>query len=71
MINSIVWCMMTVVINHGGVDIQVETSVKGAVISENVLSYIIDFSEYATDKKYVGDYSNRLINKDLCIDEKR
>ena len=33
MINSIVWCMMTVVINHGGVDIQVETSVKGAVIS--------------------------------------
>lgn len=48
-----------------------DTAVQGKVIGEGTKMYQMDFSEYAKKQKYVGDYSNRMVDKDTCIKEKK
>lgn len=48
-----------------------ETAVKGEVLSQTSKTYMIDASEYAKKQKYVGDWSIKLVDKDLCVPEKK
>ena len=66
----VVWCTLLVMINYGGINFQAETAAKGKVISETKENYLVDFSEYANEKDYVGNYSRKLMNKDNCVGEK-
>jgi len=45
----------------------VQEQVKGYVIEEKDDAYLIDFSKEASEKKYVGDYSNRMVQKSMCM----
>lgn len=59
--------MLTVTLN-GEI---VETSVRGKVISCKNNTVFVDFSEYANEKKYEGDWSFlKEVNIINCIEEK-
>jgi hypothetical protein len=50
---------------------EVETAVKGRVITKGELYHRIDFSEYAKKQKYLGDWdAPKLIRAELCVEEK-
>lgn len=65
MVNTIVWCMITVNLFSKGE----ETAVKGKVIKENDKVYFVDFSEYARQQRYEGAYYYYAVDKDKCIKE--
>jgi hypothetical protein len=66
----IVWCMITVILGSGFNAEKLETAAKGKILAETGKHYLVDFSEYATKRKYIGDYSNKLIDKDQCMESK-
>jgi hypothetical protein len=68
MINTIVWCMLTITLN-GEV---VETAVKGKVKAyQNPDILFVDFSEYAKKQQYEGNWTElKEVNKDICIEDK-
>lgn len=65
----IVWCTITVTIMSSGLPWVTETAAKGIVKKETEIQYLVDFSEYAQEKDYYGDYKNRLVLKDECVKE--
>lgn len=67
MINVVVWCSINVVINYGGMPFLAETAAKGIIKKESEVSYLVDFSQYALEKEYVGNYSEVIVKKDRCI----
>jgi hypothetical protein len=65
----IVWCSIMVTIISGGLPWRVETAAKGKVTSETKTQYVIDFSKYASEHEYYGNYSSYTINKNKCLKE--
>ena len=64
----IIWCMLIVRLSYGGTVYQSETAVKGKLISEYNSLYLIDFSEYAQEKGYLGKWSEPLeVNQGKCV----
>lgn len=63
----IVWCTIIVIILEDGTKWKHETAAKGIVKSETKEYYNIDFSEYAEEHEYIGDYNNLTVDKDRCI----
>jgi hypothetical protein len=66
----IVWCTIIVTLGTGWDSETVWTAAKGKVLAETGTDYAIDFSEYATKQKYQGDYSNKLVDKEKCMESK-
>ena len=60
-----VWCTLVVILFGDNV----ETAVKGNIISETKTTYTLDFQEYAKKQKYEGNYSSVVVNKEECIEE--
>lgn len=72
MTSVVVWCLISVVIKSGeGIPFYVETAAKGTLVREVGESYVVDFSKYATEKKYVGTYDEFVVKKDACTPEKK
>ena len=66
----IVWCMLLITISEGGETFKTETAVKGKVIKQEKGFYFIDFSEYALEKGYLGNWDRPIeVNKDNCVGE--
>jgi len=63
----IVWCSIMVMINYGGIPFSAETAAKGKIKTQSYELYVVDFSEYAKMKQYVGDYSALIVKKDKCV----
>lgn len=70
--SSVVWCMLLVTINCGITETcDVETAVKGKIVTNGELYHRIDFSEYAKKQKYLGDWSEpKLVKAELCTEKK-
>lgn len=66
MINTIVWCLITVTLQGS----KEETAAKGKVIFESSSYYVIDFLQYARQQQYEGAYYNYTVDKDKCSTEK-
>lgn len=67
----LVWCTISVAIMSQslGVPVFVKTAAKGIVIHETGSDYVVDFSKYAKEKDYRGDYSEFTVNKDNCMED--
>lgn len=67
----ILWCLISVAIElEPGIPMFVETAAKGTLVREVGESYVVDFSKYATEKKYIGTYTEVVVEKDACSKEK-
>ena len=47
-----------------------KSEVKGKILGENTYSYLVDFSEEAKIKNFLGDYTRKIVNKNDCVVEK-
>jgi hypothetical protein len=45
----------------------VQEQVRGHIIKQDEESYLVDFSKEASEKKYVGDYKERMVQKFMCM----
>lgn len=65
----IVWCTLVLSLSQfpemGGV----ETALRGKVLKVQDDQLLVDFSEYAKSKDYVGNFSRRFVKEDDCIKE--
>lgn len=66
-----VWCtiIVTLGVTSGLMPDDFETAAKGKVLQETGSHYLVDFSEYAKKQKYIGNYNNKLVDKDKCLVE--
>jgi hypothetical protein len=68
----IVNCLIKVVVlvNFGTSYVPMFTTaqVNGKVLNKSEVNYLADFSVEAEIKKYIGDYSKVLVNKDVCVE---
>lgn len=63
----IVWCLITIKTGILGVPEEYETSAKGLVTKINGNELSVDFSKYAREQKYIGNYYDIQINEDRCV----
>ena len=57
-VGAIVWCTITVTVNILGVnDNGYSTVAEGAVLNARGEDLVVDFSDYAKNHHYIGDYS--------------
>lgn len=60
------WCMISVMMDGAWV----ETAAKGKVLYQTDKVVTLDFSEYAKQQGYKGNYSRYSILRDYCIENK-
>lgn len=63
-------CLIMLTLDAGGINVISEQTVKGKVIGEGSISYLVDFSNGIKKYDIVGnpkDYSEILVSKDKCI----
>jgi len=65
MINTIVWCLITVTLQGS----KEETAVQGKIIKVTDENYFVDFSQYARQQRYEGVYYYYEVPKYQCIKE--
>jgi hypothetical protein len=65
MINTIVWCLITVTLSGAKVD----TAAQGKVIKETKENYFVDFSLYARQQRYEGSYYYYKVYKNECFEK--
>jgi hypothetical protein len=67
-INTIVWCFIIVSMNVNSFNRveQAETAAKGRVTKVEGDYIYVDFSKYAREQKYIGDYYNIKAKSDEC-----
>lgn len=63
-----VWCFIMVKVFIDGSWVLTETAAQGKLISKTNAYVTVDFSEYAAEKGYVGDYSRVEIDADKCLE---
>lgn len=64
----LVTCLITVVFKLGTIHFIQKEQVTGRVLNQSNINYLVDFSIEADSKRYIGDYSKVLVNKDLCVE---
>lgn len=65
-------CLITVTVmvpldNKVSIPWMVQTQTKGHIVQEDDEAYLVDFSKEASEKKYVGDYKERVVQKSMCM----
>lgn len=62
---KVIWCMITLISPpHMKIDDTVE--MRGKLLRETEGNYIADFSEFASNEHYYGDYSHIEVAKNMC-----
>lgn len=70
MINIICLIAVTVMApltNKISVPVITNTQVKGHILQEDEEMYLVDFSQEAKKKKYIGDYKEHMVHKSMCV----
>lgn len=64
----IYWCFLLVMINENGTPTEVETAVKGRLMTRQNNTLFINFSEYANQKGYLGNWEfAKKVKDENCI----
>jgi hypothetical protein len=65
----VIWCYLIVSFEClKGAPCTSETAVRGLVIGHTPSTYLVDFSEYASKKGYLGNWDEfKTVNADKCI----
>jgi hypothetical protein len=71
MTSVIVWCYLTLSLKQfpelGGV----ETALRGRVIEEQEEHYLVDFSKYAREQEYNGNFYLIKVEKYKCLGDNK
>lgn len=66
----IIICLVQVIFLVNGIAVADKVSLEGLALAENSQIYVANFQAAATDKNFIGDYKQVIVDKNNCVNLK-